>query len=176
MSAASSIPLEAAAALTRVAVIAIQANPTVGTIQALLLRTPGGGWALPEDWGINGTSEAEAAERAALERAGLVGKVDPVPVGAYLAWARSGSAEKACIVNVFVMRVERQLPLGADASANWWLAVPEAAARIGDERIAAILRMAARRAEDELAERKGDRALAEEGGPRPVDLRRPRVR
>jgi 8-oxo-dGTP pyrophosphatase MutT (NUDIX family) len=65
-------------------------------------------WVLPKGWVNDGLTPHRAAEREALEEAGLEGKIDRSPLGSYTYGKRLGDgAVRDCTVTVHLLRVTR---------------------------------------------------------------------
>lgn len=77
-----------------------------GEVQVLLITTRNKGkWIVPKGGLEKELDSHESAEQEAFEEAGVVGRVSPVSIGCY----RHGDSDKDPIVEVFLMRVEREL-------------------------------------------------------------------
>lgn len=80
------------------------------TIEVLLLSSrETGRWVLPKGWPMKGRKPRAAAEREALEEAGIVGKIGKAPIGVYhyVKRMKNGTAQR-CAVTVFPLKVKRQ--------------------------------------------------------------------
>jgi 8-oxo-dGTP pyrophosphatase MutT (NUDIX family) len=67
-------------------------------------------WVLPKGWTEKRVPPHEQAAREAYEEAGLIGRTVPEPIGTYTYEKRlSPKRSIACEVDVYPMRVERQL-------------------------------------------------------------------
>jgi 8-oxo-dGTP pyrophosphatase MutT (NUDIX family) len=67
-------------------------------------------WVFPKGWAEADLKPHELAAKEAFEEAGLVGAVEPEPVGSYSYEKRlRGGRSVLCQVSVFLMRVERQM-------------------------------------------------------------------
>jgi 8-oxo-dGTP pyrophosphatase MutT (NUDIX family) len=95
-------------------------------------------WVVPKGCLEPGKSAAEIALQEAWEEAGLVGVLQPEPVGTYL-YEKAGLT---CHVTVFVMNV-------TDTAENWpeqsirqrsWLSIEKALARIDDPGLRKLIR------------------------------------
>lgn len=91
-------------------------------------------WVVPKGWPMKGRKPHEAAAQEAHEEAGIRGKPDKKPIGAYRYWKRGEFSFGLCRVEVFPMlvdRVEGSWPEQAERERQWF--EPEAAALIVDE-------------------------------------------
>jgi 8-oxo-dGTP pyrophosphatase MutT (NUDIX family) len=116
-----------------------------GSLTEILLITSRhtGRWIIPKGWPLKGKAPHKAAEREALEEAGLVGKIDRRPIGSFSYKKRLKRGEiVVCEVRVFVLKVKRQ-------KASWpekgerqlkWLSQTMAAATVGDPELGIIIR------------------------------------
>lgn len=66
-------------------------------------------WVLPKGWAEAGVADAEVAAKEAFEEAGLIGRIDPVPAGRFAYGKRLRGRRIDCDVEVFTLRVEREL-------------------------------------------------------------------
>jgi 8-oxo-dGTP pyrophosphatase MutT (NUDIX family) len=81
-----------------------------GGIEVYLVTTRGGGrWIVPKGNPIRGMAPHAAAAQEALEEAGLVGQAEPRAVGTFLFDRIRGRREEACLIDVYALKVERQL-------------------------------------------------------------------
>jgi 8-oxo-dGTP pyrophosphatase MutT (NUDIX family) len=111
----------------------------------LVTSSSGKRWVVPKGMIEPGKTAGQIALQEAWEEAGLVGLLDPEPVGSYFYEKYGGT----CHVTVYRMRVtdlardwpERDLRLRA------WLSPAEAAGRVTDEGLREILRHVAEAAE-----------------------------
>jgi len=110
---------------------------------ALVTTSRGKGWVVPKGWVDEGEQPRQAAIREAREEAGLIGVVNPKPLGRY----HHVNGEGACRVDVFLMRVTGVLDrwLEDDVRERRWMRVPDAVACLREE-LAALVRAAERRA------------------------------
>jgi 8-oxo-dGTP pyrophosphatase MutT (NUDIX family) len=90
---------------------------------------------------MKGMRDHKAAEREALEEAGIVGRIGKEPVGAYDYWKRGETAFYLCKVTVYPLEVRRQLTKWRekDERDTRWLGVLEAAALIEEPGLRAII-------------------------------------
>lgn len=81
-----------------------------GQICIVLVTTRGSGrWTIPKGNIMAKLADHKAAEREALEEAGLVGKISKNPLGTYQFWKRQDAHWTLAEVTVFVLLVESQL-------------------------------------------------------------------
>lgn len=79
-------------------------------LEVLLVTSRGTGrWVIPKGWPVKRLPPHKAAEREALEEAGINGVIEPVPLGRY-EYDKHLSAESfvRCAVDVFPLRVTRE--------------------------------------------------------------------
>jgi 8-oxo-dGTP pyrophosphatase MutT (NUDIX family) len=99
-------------------------------------------WIVPKGWPEKGLTPAESAAKEAYEEAGLEGEVEGTPYGRYHYEKRLRTGENVhCEVDVFLMRVEREL-------ADWpergqrrrrWVSPVEAASMIQEPDLAQLM-------------------------------------
>ena len=65
-------------------------------------------WVIPKGWPMKGLKPHEAAAQEAVEEAGLSGKIGKKPIGRYTYFKRREAHFDACVVDVFLLRVEKQ--------------------------------------------------------------------
>jgi 8-oxo-dGTP pyrophosphatase MutT (NUDIX family) len=65
-------------------------------------------WIIPKGWPMKGKKPHRAAEREALEEAGVRGRVDRRAIGRYEAWKRLSDHFVLTTVKVFPLEVQRQ--------------------------------------------------------------------
>jgi 8-oxo-dGTP pyrophosphatase MutT (NUDIX family) len=81
-----------------------------GGIEVYLVTTRGSGrWIVPKGNPICGLAPHAAAAQEALEEAGLVGQAEPRSIGTFLFDRVRGRREEACLIDVYALKVERQL-------------------------------------------------------------------
>jgi 8-oxo-dGTP pyrophosphatase MutT (NUDIX family) len=66
-------------------------------------------WVIPKGWPMKGRKPYEAAAQEALEEAGVSGRAWKKPVGAYSYFKRRDRHFDICQVDVYLLRVEKQL-------------------------------------------------------------------
>lgn len=89
---------------------------------------------VPKGWPMKGRKDHRAAATEALQEAGLVGRIHKKPAGSYTYWKRLENHFELCRVKVFVLEVERQLPVWKEREQRriGWFG-PEAAADLVDD-------------------------------------------
>jgi 8-oxo-dGTP pyrophosphatase MutT (NUDIX family) len=112
-------------------------------VQVLLITSrETGRWVIPKGWPITGLTLAEAAAQEAWEEAGVQGRVQPQPLGAYLYDKITGPARsKRCNVDVFALQVEAlkdHFPEAAQRRRTWF-AASEAAGLVAEPDLSALL-------------------------------------
>ena len=115
-----------------------------GKMQVLLLTSRGTGrWVIPKRWPMRKLSPAAAATQEAYEEAGLEGTIEgEMPIGRYHYDKQVGSSATRVMVEVFLMRVSRQLatwPEQAERETRW-CDPDEAASLVAEPELAALLR------------------------------------
>ncbi len=109
-----------------------------GDVQVLLITTRNKGkWIIPKG-GIEGDLDShESAEQEALEEAGVEGRVSPISIGCY----RHGESEKDPIVEVFLMRVERERDAWEEDGERTrrWVTLDEAYQHVQEDGLKSIL-------------------------------------
>jgi hypothetical protein len=102
-------------------------------------------WVVPRGNPIPGKSPAQSAAQEAFEEAGIVGAVEPEPIGrySYEKRRRSGIAVPA-VVHLFVMSLveERDDWPEKDQRERRWFPAREAAALVHEDELARLIRLA----------------------------------
>ncbi len=102
-----------------------------------------GRWIIPKGGIERGLTAAQSAEREAYEEAGVEGTLDHIPLGffTYNKRLRSG-ASKPAIVEVYAMRVEKQLKKWPERSQRRleWMPVLKAMALVQEPGMVQLLR------------------------------------
>src|ERR1700743_3757466 len=82
-----------------------------GSIERVLLLTSRETrrWVIPKGWPMKGLKPYEAAAREALEEAGLKGHIEKKPIGTFTYFKRREAHFDICRVDVYLLRVEKQL-------------------------------------------------------------------
>jgi 8-oxo-dGTP pyrophosphatase MutT (NUDIX family) len=103
-------------------------------------------WVIPKGWPMKGRKPYEAAAQEALEEAGVSGRAWKKPVGAYSYFKRRDRHFDICQVDVYLLRVEKQLKTWAekDQREARWFTLEEAADLVQEPGLAALLRDLAR--------------------------------
>lgn len=113
-----------------------------GRIEVLLITTRNKGrWIVPKGWIEGNLGSHVSAKKEALEEAGVKGKISPVSLGCY----RHGSAKKDPIVEVFLMRVKRELESWPEKTQRTrrWVPLEEAYEHVEEAGLKSILDEAA---------------------------------
>lgn len=114
------------------------AIPLLGGRVCVVSSRNGKRWVIPKGCMEPGKTAGEIALQEAWEEAGLVGILDPEPIGSYI-YEKSGFT---CHVTVFVMQV-------TDVADNWperamrqraWLGVEQALRRVEEPGLRALIR------------------------------------
>jgi 8-oxo-dGTP pyrophosphatase MutT (NUDIX family) len=99
-------------------------------------------WDIPKGWPMRGRKPHEAAAQEALEEAGVTGQAKKKPIGVYEYFKRREAHFDVCKVEVYLLRVEKQLK-------NWrekgqreaqWFTLDEAADLVEEPGLVALLR------------------------------------
>jgi 8-oxo-dGTP pyrophosphatase MutT (NUDIX family) len=100
-----------------------------------------GRWILPKGWPIRGLDDADAAATEAMEEAGLVGRVARKAFGRFAYVKRFPGRAETVTVDVYPLRVERQLELWPEKGQREirWYTPGEAAANAGDKGVAELV-------------------------------------
>lgn len=114
-----------------------------GEVQVLLVTSrEQGRWVIPKGWPMKGRDPHKAAAREAWEEAGVRGKARPAPLGVYhYAKNRGEAGVVPCRVQVFELPVERLAQSWPEDSQRRrkWFAPQEAANRVQEPELRAIL-------------------------------------
>jgi 8-oxo-dGTP pyrophosphatase MutT (NUDIX family) len=101
-----------------------------------------GRWVIPKGWPMKGKKPHAAAQREALEEAGVKGRIGKAPIGQYGYGKRlSNGSVLACTVEVFPMLVERQLPHWPERGQRTlgWFTPQEAAEHVDEPDLGALI-------------------------------------
>jgi 8-oxo-dGTP pyrophosphatase MutT (NUDIX family) len=83
-----------------------------GSIEICLITSRGGGrWIIPKGNPISGLAPHEVAAQEALEEAGLVGQAERNCIGTFTFNRHRDGRETNCSVDVYALKVERQLTI-----------------------------------------------------------------
>ncbi|MBR0641552.1 NUDIX hydrolase [Plastoroseomonas hellenica] len=113
-----------------------------GRTKVLLVTTRGKcRWVLPKGWAEAGVADAEVAAKEAFEEAGLIGRIDPVPAGRFAYGKRLRGGRINCQVEVFTLRVERELDKWPEhrERERRWFRFAEAVRLVKEPGLAALL-------------------------------------
>jgi 8-oxo-dGTP pyrophosphatase MutT (NUDIX family) len=81
-----------------------------GQVNFCLVTSRGSGrWIIPKGNPIEGLSPHQVAAREALEEAGLIGRANHECIGFFDFIRNRGGKEETCVVDVYGLRIERQL-------------------------------------------------------------------
>lgn len=94
----------------QIAALPFYDNPAGGVDVCLVTSRGGGRWIIPKGNPIRGLAPHEVAAREALEEAGLVGHVGKRCIGTFKFERSRNGRDATCRVDVYALRVERQLP------------------------------------------------------------------
>jgi 8-oxo-dGTP pyrophosphatase MutT (NUDIX family) len=99
-------------------------------------------WLLPKGWPMLGKTLAAAAAQEAFEEAGVIGRVDPAPLGAYLHTKQHvtlGDMKTRIIVHTLL--VEQELTTWPESSQRQrrWFEVEQAARKVEAEGLADLI-------------------------------------
>lgn len=113
-----------------------------GRIEVLLITTRSKGrWIVPKGWIEENLASHVSAGKEALEEAGVQGEISPASLGCY----RHGRSKKDPIVEVFLMRVRRELESWSEQSERTrrWVPLEEAYEHVEEKGLRSILDEAA---------------------------------
>lgn len=108
----------------------------------LLTSRDTGRWVIPKGWPMRGMKDHKAAAREAREEAGLVGRIEKKPLGAYEYGKRRPDRVDSCRVVVFRLVVARQLKSFREKGQRQlhWFKLEEAASLVDEADLQAIIR------------------------------------
>lgn len=97
---------------------------------------------VPKGWPMKGRKDHRAAAIEAMEEAGLVGRIHRKSLGSYVYWKRLKDRFDLCRVKVFVLEVDRQLPVWREQEQRQmgWLLTDDAADLVDDPGLSRIIR------------------------------------
>jgi 8-oxo-dGTP pyrophosphatase MutT (NUDIX family) len=93
----------------QIGALPILVNPNGGIEVCLITSRGGGRWIIPKGNPIRGLAPHEVAAQEALEEAGLVGQAERHCIGTFTFNRLRGGREMNCSVDVYPLKVERQL-------------------------------------------------------------------
>jgi 8-oxo-dGTP pyrophosphatase MutT (NUDIX family) len=93
----------------QIGALPILMNPDGGIEVCLITSRGGGRWIIPKGNPISGLAPHEVAAQEALEEAGLVGQADRNCIGTFTFNRHRDGREMNCSVDVYALKVERQL-------------------------------------------------------------------
>ena len=102
-------------------------------------------WIIPKGWPMKGRADQHAAALEAREEAGVVGTIAKRPIGSFSYWKRRFAQVDLCVVDVYVLDVEKQLKTWRERKQRncGWYAPEEAAALVREPELAALIRTVA---------------------------------
>lgn len=95
--------------LHQIGALPILVNPDGGIDLCLITSRGGSRWIIPKGNPIRGLAPHEVAAQEALEEAGIVGSAEQHCIGTFTFNRHRGGREKSCSVDVYALKVERQL-------------------------------------------------------------------
>lgn len=122
---------------------AIPYRLTAAGMEVLMVTNRGGGrWLFPKGGIGKGLTSAQSAAREAYEEAGVVGEINPRPLGSYRFRKRDMPAKaEPCAVEVFLLHVREQLQSWPEKGQRRlrWVDVGEAALMVQEGGLVEIL-------------------------------------
>lgn len=118
-----------------------------GTPAFLLITSRQRGlWIFPKGRIPEGLAPWESAQREAQQEAGVEGEIERQPIGSYRAWKTRGMRRFVIAVDMYPLRVERQLDEWRETGERHrhWVTLAEATRLITDKQIVTLLRAFAR--------------------------------
>lgn len=99
-------------------------------------------WIVPKGWPIKGLTAPEAAAREAFEEAGVVGRIQPDPIGRYTYWKRMADHFILCEATLYRLDVDRQLDTWPEQSEreSRWFSLEDAAVLVDEPELATAIR------------------------------------
>lgn len=100
-------------------------------------------WLIPKGWPMKGKKPHRAAATEAEEEAGVKGHVQSKPLGHYIYWKRRDSFFDLCRVDVYPLKVSKQLKGWKEKKqrASRWFDVHEAARQVLEPALADLIRI-----------------------------------
>ena len=101
-----------------------------------------GRWVIPKGWPMKNKKPHKAAAQEAVEEAGVKGSVSNTPIGRYVYWKRRTRDFVLCEVNVYPLRVLKQLKTWPEQGQRQlrWFTPDEAAHQIEEPDLAELIR------------------------------------
>ena len=99
-------------------------------------------WLIPKGWPMKGKKPHKAAAQEAEEEAGVKGRIYDKPMGYYDYWKRRAEHFDLCRVDVYPLRVSKQLKVWKEKDQRdlRWFDVDEAAHRVLEPALAEMIR------------------------------------
>lgn len=114
-----------------------------GQLEVLLVTSRDTGrWVIPKGWPMKNKKPHKAAAQEAVEEAGVKGSVSNTPIGRYVYWKRRTRDFVLCEVNVYPLRVSKQLKTWPEQGQRElrWFTPEEAAHQIEEPDLAELIR------------------------------------
>ena len=114
-----------------------------GQVEVLLVTSRDTGrWVIPKGWPMKNKKPHKAAAQEAVEEAGVKGSVSNTPIGRYVYWKRRTRDFVLCEVNVYPLRVLKQLKTWPEQGQRQlrWFTPDEAAHQIEEPDLAELIR------------------------------------
>ena len=101
-----------------------------------------GRWIIPKGWPLKKLDERAAAEREALEEAGVAGKIGKRAIGSFLYTKRLGCDDRLVLVSVFLLEVKKRKPrwLEQHERQRAWFTAETAAEMVLEPELKALIR------------------------------------
>ena len=112
-------------------------------IEVLLITSrETGRWVVCKGWPMDGLKDHEAARQEAREEAGVEGRIQSAPLGAFFYWKRLSECFQLCEVSVYVLVVKRHLRQWREKGQRrlCWFSVAEAAELVDEPGLADVIR------------------------------------
>jgi 8-oxo-dGTP pyrophosphatase MutT (NUDIX family) len=99
-------------------------------------------WLIPKGWPMKGKKPHRAAEQEAEEEAGVKGEIGDKPLGSYDYWKRRATHFDLCRVEVYPLKVSKQLKSWREKGQrkSQWFPVEEAAHQVLEPALAHLIR------------------------------------
>lgn len=99
-------------------------------------------WLIPKGWPMKGKKPHKAAAQEAQEEAGVKGEIGDKPLGHYDYWKRRATHFDLCRVDVFPLRVSKQLKSWREKGQRHaqWFGVEDAALQVIEPALADLIR------------------------------------